>query len=334
MNRFLLSSILILLFTFANSPFALAQQYDLEEPLAHTFSIVARDTVTGDIGVAVQSHWFSVGSVVSWAEAGVGAVATQSLVNTSFGPRGLELLKAGLSPQEALEELIEEDEGRAFRQVAIIDTQGRVAAYTGEKCIAEAGHIERSNFSVQANMMLNDSVWPAMAETFKNSEGPLAERMVAALQAAQDEGGDIRGQQSAAIIVVKGEKSGKPWEDRKLELRVEDHPKAVSEISRLLKVHRAYEHMNRGDMAIEHGDVDKALDEYGAAQKMFPGNVEMKYWTAVSLANVGKMERALPIFEEVFRQDENWVELTRRIVPNGILQVDDPTLKRILSVHE
>lgn len=328
MKRILLCPILILLFAFGNRSFA---QYDKEEPLTHTFSIVARDSVTGDIGVAVQSHWFSVGSVVSWAEAGVGAVATQSLVNTSFGPRGLELLKAGLSPQEALDELIEEDEGRDFRQVAIIDTEGRVATYTGEKCIAEAGHINGSNFSVQANMMLNDSVWPAMAEAFKAGEGPLAERMVAALKAAQGQGGDIRGQQSASIIVVKGEKSGRPWEDRKLELRVEDHPEAVSEIARLLKVHRAYEHMNRGDLAIEHGDVDKALAEYGAAQKMFPGNIEMKFWTAVSLANVGKLDRALPIFREVFKEDENWVELTRRIVPNGILQVDEATLEKILG---
>jgi len=332
MKRLLLYPILILLTSFGNSLFA--QKNIGDDPLAHTFSIVARDSVTGDIGVAVQSHWFSVGSVVSWAEAGVGAVATQSLVNTSFGPRGLDLLKAGLTPAEALDELIEEDEGRAFRQVAIIDTEGRVAAYTGEKCIAEAGHITGAEFSVQANMMLNDTVWPAMAETFRTTEGPLAERMVAALQAAQLEGGDIRGQQSASIIVVKGEKSGKPWEDRKLELRVEDHPKAVDEITRLLKVHRAYEHMNRGDLAIEHGDVDKALEEYGAAQKMFPNNVEMKYWTAVSLANVGKLDRALPLFREVFGQDAHWVELTRRIVPNGILQVDEPTLNRILSVRE
>ncbi|MDX1618300.1 MAG: DUF1028 domain-containing protein [Balneolaceae bacterium] len=332
MKRILTAALLIVATASAN--LAYAQKSFHGDPLAHTFSIVARDSVTGDIGVAVQSHWFSVGQVVSWAEAGVGAVATQSLVNTSFGPRGLELLRAGLSPQEAIEELIESDEGRDFRQVAIIDSQGRVAAYTGKKCIAEAGHRTGTDFSVQANMMLNDTVWPAMAEAFNTSEGPLAERMVAALQAAQSKGGDIRGQQSASILVVRGEKTGKPWEDRTLDLRVEDHPKAVDEITRLLKVHRAYEHMNRGDMAIEHGNVDRALEEYGAAQKMFPGNVEMKYWTAVSLANVGKLERALPLFREVFEEDKNWVELTRRIVPNGILQVDNKMLDRILTVHK
>lgn len=309
-------------------------QFVNNEPLAHTFSIVARDSVTGNVGVAVQSHWFSVGSVVSWAEAGVGAVATQSLVNTSFGPRGLDLLEEGYTPREALDILLENDEGRAYRQVAIIDTRGRVAVHTGSKCIAEAGHVKGSNFSVQANMMLNDTVWPAMAETFETTGGTLADRMIAALNAAQGEGGDIRGQQSASIIVVKAEKSGKPWEDRIIDLRVEDHPQAVHEITRLLKVHKAYEHMNRGDLAIEKGDVDMALEEYGAAQKMFPENIEMKYWTAVSLANAGKIEQSLPIFREVFSSDDNWVELTRRIVPNGMLQVDSGTLNRILEVHK
>lgn len=331
MERYYLLPVLALFLLAGNKSFA---QYSSTEPFTHTFSIVARDSVTGDIGVAVQSHWFSVGSVVSWAEAGVGAVATQSLVNVSFGPRGLELLKAGLTPREALDELLEKDEGKEFRQVAIIDTEGRVAVHTGKSCIAEAGHVKGSNFSVQANMMLNDTVWPAMADAFRRAEGPLAGRLVAALQAAQAQGGDIRGQQSAAIIVVKGEKTGKQWEDRKLELRVEDHPDAVDEITRLLKVHRAYEHMNRGDLAIEKGDVDMALKEYGAAQKMFPDNVEMKYWTAVSLANAGKIDQALPLFGEVFNEDSNWVELTRRIVPNGMLQVDEQTLDLLLTAHQ
>ena len=154
----------------------------------HTFSIVARDSVTGDIGVAVQSHWFSVGSVVSWAEPGVGAIATQSLVNVSFGPRGLALLKEGKPAQEVLNTLIRDDNGREFRQLAIIDINGGVATYTGNKCIADAGQIIGKNFSVQANMMLNNKVWPAMAETFEISTGPLAERMVEALKAAQATG--------------------------------------------------------------------------------------------------------------------------------------------------
>ncbi|MGD9487256.1 MAG: DUF1028 domain-containing protein [Calditrichaceae bacterium] len=301
------------------------------EPFTHTFSIVARDEQTGELGVAVQSHWFSVGSIVSWAEAGVGAVATQSMVNASFGPRGLDLLKSGQSSSEALNDLIASDEGRDFRQVAIINTKGQVAAYTGEKCIADAGHITGKNYSVQANMMLNDKVVPAMSKAFESSTGPLAERMLAALKAAQAAGGDIRGQQSAAILVVKGKATGNLWEDRKIDLRVEDHPDAVNEIERVLRVYRAYEHMNNGDLAIEKGDEQGALREYGAAESMFPKNIEMKYWHAVSLVNIGMLDKALPMFEEIFKKDKNWAELTRRIVKNGLLNVDHATLEKIIS---
>src|SRR4030065_656761 len=177
------------------------QVYRTENPLAHTFSIVARDETTGEMGVAVQSHWFSVGSVVSWGEAGVGVIATQSFVNVSFGIRGLDLLKQGKSPQEVVDELITSDEGREFRQLAVLDTKGNVASFTGKNCIQPAGNIVGDGFSVQANLMSNDKVWPAMAEAFKNSTGPLAERMLIALEAAENAGGDIRGRQSSAFLV-------------------------------------------------------------------------------------------------------------------------------------
>ena len=311
-----------------------AAQLPDNDALNHTFSIVAHDEETGQIGVAVQSHWFSVGSTVSWAEAGVGAVATQSLTNKSFGPRGLKLLKEGKSPQEALDILIENDDGRNFRQVAIVDVQGRAAVYTGEKCIAEAGHIKGGGFSVQANMMLNNTVWGNMAETFENTDGPLAERMVAALQSAQSAGGDIRGQQSAAILVVEGQKSNEPWNDRLIDLRVEDHPRATQEIARLLKVHRAYEHMNSGDEAIEHSDVASALQEYGEAMKMYPDNIEMKYWTAVSLANAGRLEQALPLFRTVFYEEPKWKALTQRLLASNILKISSSELKRIMAISE
>ena len=304
------------------------------QPFTHTFSIVARDAKTGDLGVAVQSHWFSVGSIVSWAEAGVGAVATQSLVNVSFGRRALDLMRSGKSATEALEELIRTDEGREFRQLAIIDVNGDVAVHTGKKCIADAGHISGENYSVQANMMLNKEVWPAMARAFDASSGPLAERMLASLEAAQMAGGDIRGQQSAAILVVRGKSTGKIWEDRLIDLRVEDHSDAVNEIGRVLKVFRAYEHMNNGDLAIENGDEDAALKEYGAAQKMFPDNIEMRYWHAVSLVNIGKLDTALPIFKDIFLQDSNWVELTRRIVLNDMLVTDPESLNKIINIHK
>jgi uncharacterized Ntn-hydrolase superfamily protein len=299
------------------------------EPLVHTFSIVAYDEQAGQIGVAVQSHAFNVGSIVSWAEPGVGAVATQSVVNVSFGPRGLELLKKGASPEEALRELIESDEGRALRQLAIIDAKGRVATHTGDKCIADAGHIIGKNYSVQANMMLNKQVVPAMSAAFEASTGPLAERMVAALQAAQKAGGDIRGQQSAAILVVRAASTGKPWEDRLIDLRVEDNLDAVNEIARVLGVFRAYERANQGDAALEKGDEQAAQRQYGAAERMFPNNTELKFWHAVSLVNAGKLDQALPIFKAVFGVDRNYIELARRIVPNGLLKADEPTLKKI-----
>lgn len=331
MKRIFSTSVLLFFLTLS----LMAQDvYNPKEPLTHTFSIVARDSLTGDIGVAVQSHWFSVGTSVSWARAGVGAVATQSLTNVSFGPRALDMLEQGLTPQQALDSLIANDDGRAYRQVAIIDSKGRVANHTGDKCIAEAGDINGKQYSVQANMMLNDTVWPAMSKAYENADGPLAERMVAALEAAQKEGGDIRGQQSAAILVVPGKSTGKKWEDRKIDLRVEDNPQAVDEIARLLEVQRAYQHMNAGDEAIEKGDVDRALEEYGAAREMFPNNVEMTYWTAVSLANAGRMDQALNLFKEVFLANEHWVELTKRITQNDMLSVSDSNLKRILNAHK
>lgn len=331
MKRIFSTSVLLFFLTLS----LMAQDvYNPKEPLTHTFSIVARDSLTGDIGVAVQSHWFSVGTSVSWARAGVGAVTTQSLTNVSFGPRALDMLEQGLTPQQALDSLIANDDGRAYRQVAIIDSKGRVANHTGDKCIAEAGDINGKQYSVQANMMLNDTVWPAMSKAYENADGPLAERMVAALEAAQKEGGDIRGQQSAAILVVPGKSTGKKWEDRKIDLRVEDNPQAVDEIARLLEVQRAYQHMNAGDEAIEKGDVDRALEEYGAAREMFPNNVEMTYWTAVSLANAGRMDQALNLFKEVFLANEHWVELTKRITQNDMLSVSDSNLKRILNAHK
>lgn len=323
-----ISILFILFFSMVNHSFA---QVPLADPFAHTFSIVAHDPVTGDVGVAVQSHWFSVGTVVAWAEAGVGAVATQSFVNVSFGRKGLDLLKEGYSPQEALDTLIAGDEGRDFRQVAIVDVKGRVANYTGAKCVAEAGHIKGKGYSVQANMMLKNTVWSAMDKAFTENKGTLAERMIMALKAAQVEGGDIRGQQAASLIVVKGKKSDKTWEDKIVDIRVDDHPDAVNELARLLNVHQAYEHMNAGDLAVERNDIEGALKEYGSAMAMFPENIEMKYWTAVSMANAGKVKESLKLFKEVFKADGNWVELTRRIIPNGLLVVDDSALARILE---
>jgi uncharacterized Ntn-hydrolase superfamily protein len=308
-----------------------AQVFNFDEPLAHTFSIVARDPQTGEMGVAVQSHWFSVGSIVAWGEAGVGVVATQSFVNPSFGQRGLELLKKGMTAQEVVDLLISTDGGRDVRQLAIVDSKGNSFAYTGAKCISEAGHFVGNGYSVQANMMLNNTVWNAMSKAFENTKAPLAERLIAALEAAQKEGGDIRGKQSACLLVVKGEASGNLWEDRLIDLRVEDNPEPVIEIKRLLTVYRAYEHMNKGDLAVEKNDMKLAMDEYNAAMKMFPENLEMKYWTAVTLTNTGELDKSLPMFKEIFAEDKNWKELTKRLPPVGLLTVSAEILTKILA---
>jgi uncharacterized Ntn-hydrolase superfamily protein len=303
------------------------------EPLAHTFSIVARDETTGEMAVAVQSHWFSVGTTVSWGEAGVGVVATQSFVNKSFGIRGLDLLRRGLTAQEALDVLLKDDEGREVRQVAILDTKGNVATHTGKLCIQYASHIQGKQFSVQSNMMLGDKVCIAMAAAFEKSKGlPLAERLLKALEAAQGAGGDIRGKQSAAILVVPAKSEGKPWDERTVDLRVEDAADPIKELHRVYNVQLAYQHMNNGDLATEKNDMVGAMNEYNAAMKMMPANLEMQYWTAITLANNKQVDKAIPILKKVFTADKNWKELTRRLPTVNLLTVSEADLKRILAL--
>ncbi len=326
-------TLIIALIAFLFSINTYAQVYRSGNPFAHTFSIVARDSITGEMGVAVQSHWFSVGTVVSWAEAGVGAVATQSFVNKSFGLRGLSLLKNGLTAQQAVDSLLKDDEGREVRQLAIVDNKGNVAVHTGNACIQHASHIKGNQFSVQANMMLGNQVPAAMAAAFRNSVGkPLAERILLSLEAGQGAGGDIRGQQSAAIIVVPAKTTGKPWDERTVDLRVDDSKEPIKEIRRLYKVHVAYEHMNKGDLAVEKNDMLTAMNEYNAAMNMFPANLEMQYWTAVTLANNKEVAKAIPIFRKVFAEDKNWKELTRRLPEVKLLMVSEADLKKILSL--
>ena len=328
-NTFLLAGLFLTVFTVSLH----AQLHpETGDPLAHTFSIVARDTATGEMAIGVQSHWFSVGTIVSWGRSGVGVVATQSFVNPAYGPNGLDLMSDGKSAEEALQILVEADRGRDYRQVAFLDSHGSVSAYTGSSCISSASHAIGENYSVQANMMLNDDVVPAMSKAFMDHpELPLAERVLRVLQAAQKAGGDIRGKQSAALIVVGPEVTDEVWNDHRIDLRVDDHQDPLEEMDRLLRVHRAYEHMNRGDLAVEHQDMEAALREYGAAEAMFPRNLEMKYWKAVALANKHRMEEALPIFEYVFDSDANWRELTRRLPASGLLTVSEPELETILK---
>jgi uncharacterized Ntn-hydrolase superfamily protein len=310
-----------------------SQVYRKTEPLSHTFSIVARDATTGELGVAVQSHWFSVGTAVSWAEAGVGAVATQSFTNKSFGPRGLQLLRAGLTAKQALDSLLATDEGREVRQVAIVDRNGSVAVHTGKACIDEAGHYTGDGYSVQANMMLTGKVPAAMSSAFEKSSGkPLAERLLLSLEAAQAAGGDIRGKQSAALLIVPGKSNNEPWNERTVDLRVDDAAVPLKELRRLYNVHTAYQHMNNGDEAVEKSNMPGAMKYYGAAMKLFPQNLEMRYWTAITLANNKEVPKALPMLKSIFAKDPNWKELTRRLPKVGLLAVSEKDLEKILRL--
>jgi uncharacterized Ntn-hydrolase superfamily protein len=298
----------------------------------HTYSIVARDPATGELGVAVQSHWFSVGAVVPWAEAGVGAVATQSFVDPSYGPLGLALMKAGRTAPEALAALLAGDAGRDVRQVGMVDARGNVATHTGRLDIPAAGGQSGQQYVVQANLMEKPTVWPAMARAFEGTKGHLADRMLAALDAAEAEGGDIRGRQSAALLVVKATSSGRPWADRVYDLRVEDHPAPLVELRRLVGVARAYNHMNAGDECVAHKDWTCAEREYGTAERLQPDNAEMAFWHAIALASNGRLEPARPLFRKAFVADARWRELVRRLPAVDQLPKDPKLLEDILAI--
>ena len=304
--------------------------------LSATYSIVAYDKKTGQIGVAVQSHWFSVGVLVPWAEPGVGAVATQSFVDPSYGPLGLELMRYGKSAQQALKGLVASDPHEDVRQVAMVDIKGNVAVHTGKMCITEAGHCSKSyaggGYTCQANMMEKNTVLKAMAKAYENTEGELVDRLLAALEAAEAEGGDIRGKQSVAILVVNAQSSGSRWKDQIYDLRIEDHPTPLKEMRRLVTVAKAYNHMNRGDDYLTRKKTKLALKEYATAMKIYPGNPEMIFWPAVTMASSGKVEESLPLFKKVFQQDKRWAELLKRLPDVGQFPKDKKLMKKILSL--
>jgi uncharacterized Ntn-hydrolase superfamily protein len=296
-----------------------------------TYSIVARDPETGRLGVAVQSHWFSVGSVVSWAEAGVGAVATQSFAERSYGPLGLELMRRGRSAPEALETLVRADADRAVRQVAFVDARGHIGVHTGEDCIREFGHLAGDGFSVQANMMERDTVWEAMASAYRGAEGDLPDRLLAALAAGQDEGGDIRGMQSAAILVVEAASTGTEWGDRLLDLRVEDHATPVDELARVVRLWRAYGHAERAEELELAEDVDGAMRERFTSLEIQPDHPELAFWAAVAMAQAGRLDDARRTVSVAHAAGPGWAELLRRVVADGQVELDEAGVQALLD---
>ena len=312
---------------------AAADAPDWRRPVA-TYSIVARDSVSGQLGVAVQSHWFSVGPIVPWARPGVGAVATQSLVDPAYGPLGLELMAMGKTAQASLTALLAGDDDAAVRQVAMVDAAGNVAVHTGERAIVAAGHQTGAQYSVQANLMDRDSVWPAMAHAYENAEGDLAERLLAALEVAEAEGGDLRGRQSAAILVVSAEDTGRPWIDCLFDLRVEDHPEPVEELRRLVRLARAYHKLNEGDEWVTAGDMEAAMDAYRAATELVPDEAtggEAPFWVGVTLASEGREEEAVPYLQRAQAQYDRWADLLRRLPASGLLPADDALIDRLTA---
>jgi uncharacterized Ntn-hydrolase superfamily protein len=287
-----------------------------------TYSIVARDKETGELGVAVESHYFQVGPVVPWALAGVGAVATQSMVNISFGPLGLEYMRNGYTAGQALKALLAADDQPESRQVALVDAAGNVAVHTGEKCIPAAGHRAGDGFTVQANLMEKDTVWDAMYEAFTATREPLAERMMAALEAAEAEGGDIRGKQSAGMLVVTGKPTGHSWEDRVIELRVEDAPDPIKELRRLLRVKRAYMTLNDSERLDQNGEKAAALEALRAATKMAPEMVEIQFWAGLTLAEAGHLDEGCELMMHAVRKDRRWIETLHRLVAVDRLKAD------------
>ena len=296
-----------------------------------TYSIVARDPQTGELGIAVQSHWFAAGGTVPWAEAGVGAVATQAFLEMSYGPRGLDLLRGGATAQEALARLTADDPDADVRQVGIVDAQGNVATHTGERTIPAAGHVAGAAFTCQANMMWQDTVWDAMAGAYAQAQGDLAHRLLAALDAAEDQRGDIRGRQAAGILIVGPERLDEPWRGVRMHLHADDHRDPNAELRRLVDIHRAYEHLERSEeLELEH-DAEGVRREREAALAAGPDLLEVKYWAAIGMATEGRYDDAVALMSSVDEAGPGWHELLRRLVDGGLMDIPSEAAARLLG---
>ena len=298
-----------------------------------TYSIVARDPGTGDLGVAVQSHWFAAG-IVCWARAGVGAVASQATALIEHGPLALDLLEAGADAPRALARRLDADAEREVRQVAVLDASGSVAVHTGASCIPEAGHRTGDGFSCQANMMRRDTVWGAMADAFTSAGGELVDRLLVALEAAEAEGGDVRGRQAARLLVVRAEATDRPWEDVLVDLRVDDHPAPLPELRRLLDLKRAYDRLERAEELELAGDADGALRERRLAIDATPDNPEAAFWTAVSLGALGRLDDARPLVRTAVAAEPGWADLLRRLADRGLVPLAQDAVEELLRPHD
>jgi uncharacterized Ntn-hydrolase superfamily protein len=277
-----------------------------------TFSIVAFDPKTGDLGVAVASKFLAVGSVVPYAKAGVGAIATQSFANTTFGPKGLELLRKGLTPSQVLKQLLASDKDRELRQVGIVDAKGRAAAFTGKKCLPWAGHIVGKGFAVQGNILAGEQVANAMAKAFQETQGELAERLMAALEAGEQAGGDARGKQSAAILVVRKGAGYGGFDDRYIDLRVDDHPEPVKELRRILTIKLAWARLSEASKWRQKGNIKKVAEILKAAVQRYPDQAVLQYDLACYLALLGEKEDALQALERALQLDASLKELAKK----------------------
>ncbi len=303
-----------------------------------TYSIVARDPATGDLGVAVQSHYFGTGRLVTWAEAGVGAVATQSIVEVSYGPHGLDLMRNGVTADHALVRLIGSDQMESIRQVAMVDANGVIGTHTGVGCVGQAGHCHGHQVSAQANMMERDTVWDAMIDAYAGAAGnDLAERLLIALEAAEAEGGDVRGKQSAAILVVSGDRSDAPWDNKKVDLRVDDSEFPLIEMRRLLDVSRAVERLTRVfDSGIlfaptvdaRDPELASALDDLEAAQSGLGANREPTFWSAVLLAKAGRIDEARTRLAFAAETNQRWNLFLGSIAAADLFPADNALLNR------
>ncbi|MEW5991608.1 MAG: DUF1028 domain-containing protein [Chloroflexota bacterium] len=295
-----------------------------------TYSIVALDPATGELGVAVQTRWLAVGALVPWLRPTVGAIATQSFVDTRYGYAGIELLAAGRSPEDALAELLAADRDPGVRQVGMVDAAGRTAAHTGADCVVAAGHVTGRGVSVQANMMERPTVWPAMLAAFEAADGDLADRLVKALRAAEAEGGDVRGRQSAALVVVPGRADAQPW-DIRYDIRVDDARAPLDELDRLLALNRGYEALDRGFEALGAGETSAALAFFEQAAALAPDDDQVRLWQSFAVFDSGDEERGRRLYRAALEVEPRAGEHLRRFLAAGQLPGRERLVARLTA---